>query len=62
MRIHVQIVLQVAIILTGNFNFFNYLTMVLCLLLLDDRDVSWLRCGWVGGWVGVGIGLQTFGL
>ena len=36
--------LQVAIILTGNFNFFNYLTMVMCLLLLDDRDLSWLRC------------------
>ncbi|KAL5006677.1 hypothetical protein ScPMuIL_015483, partial [Solemya velum] len=31
-----QILLQVAIILTGNYNFFNWLTIVLCIPLLDD--------------------------
>jgi Lipase maturation factor len=31
-----QILLQVLIILTGNYNFFNLLTMALCLPLLDD--------------------------
>ncbi|KAL0280572.1 UNVERIFIED_CONTAM: hypothetical protein PYX00_001831 [Menopon gallinae] len=32
-----QVLLQVAIILTGNYNFFNLLTIVLCFSLLDDR-------------------------
>ncbi|XP_014250285.1 lipase maturation factor 2-like [Cimex lectularius] len=32
----VQVFLQFFIILTGNFNFFNYLTITLCLSLLDD--------------------------
>jgi hypothetical protein len=32
------IVLQSAIILTGNYNFFNLLTILLCLWLFDDRD------------------------
>eukprot|EP01133_Synstelium_polycarpum_P018387 gene18387-22005_t len=31
-----SIVLQLMIILTGNYNFFNYLTIGLCVLLLDD--------------------------
>ncbi|XP_041367323.1 lipase maturation factor 2-like isoform X2 [Gigantopelta aegis] len=31
-----QVVLQVLIILTGNYNFFNLLTIVLCVSLLDD--------------------------
>ena len=30
------VLLQVLILLTGNYTFFNYLTLVLCLLLLDD--------------------------
>lgn len=34
---------QVAIILTGNYAFFNVLTIVLCVLLLDDRHLSGLR-------------------
>jgi hypothetical protein len=34
------IVLQSAIILTGNYNFFNLLTILLCLWLFDDRDFS----------------------
>lgn len=36
--------LQVLIILTGNYNFFNLLTLALCLSLLDDQHVNfWLR-------------------
>ena len=31
--------LQVLIALTGNYGFFNLLTMVLCVALLNDRDV-----------------------
>lgn len=39
-----QILLQVLIILTGNYNFFNLLTLTLCLSLLDDQHVIyWLR-------------------
>lgn len=32
--------LQVQIFLTGNFNFFNLLTLALCILLLDDRAIE----------------------
>lgn len=32
--------LQVAILLTGNYNFFNILTLVLCLALFDDRALG----------------------
>ncbi|XP_006633846.2 lipase maturation factor 2a [Lepisosteus oculatus] len=39
-----QVLLQVLIILTGNYNFFNLLTIALCFSLLDDDQVnSW--CG-----------------
>ncbi|XP_059157855.1 lipase maturation factor 2-like isoform X2 [Physella acuta] len=31
-----QVLLQISIILTGNYNFFNLLTITLCLALLDD--------------------------
>ncbi|KAL6106827.1 lmf2 [Pungitius sinensis] len=41
---YLQVLLQVAIILTGNYNFFNLLTLALCLSLLDDQHVNfWLR-------------------
>ncbi|XP_077566646.1 lipase maturation factor 2a [Stigmatopora nigra] len=41
-----QVLLQLLIILSGNYNFFNLLTMTLCLSLLDDRHVRfWLRSG-----------------
>ena len=33
------IVLELLILLTGNYNFFNFLTIVLCLGLLDDRTL-----------------------
>ncbi|XP_014900225.1 lipase maturation factor 2a [Poecilia latipinna] len=41
---YMQLLLQVLIILSGNYNFFNLLTVTLCLSLLDDRHVNfWLR-------------------
>ncbi|XP_029378366.1 lipase maturation factor 2a [Echeneis naucrates] len=41
---YLQVLLQVLIILSGNYNFFNLLTLVLCLSLLDDQHVHfWLR-------------------
>ncbi|XP_056653500.1 lipase maturation factor 2 [Monodelphis domestica] len=39
-----QALLQVLIIITGNYNFFNLLTLVLTTSLLDDKHVSW----WLG--------------
>ncbi|KAM4035790.1 lipase maturation factor 2 [Anomaloglossus baeobatrachus] len=36
---YTQVLLQVLIILTGNYNFFNLLTLVLCFSLLDDQHV-----------------------
>lgn len=39
-----MVLLQVLILLTGNYSFFNYLTIALCLLLVsDDAWPSWLR-------------------
>ncbi|XP_053742845.1 lipase maturation factor 2a [Synchiropus splendidus] len=41
---YLQVLLQVLIIVTGNYNFFNLLTLTLCLSLLDDQHVYfWLR-------------------
>ncbi len=37
------VLLQVLILLTGNYNFFNLLTIVLCLALLDDRALRFSR-------------------
>jgi lipase maturation factor 1 len=34
------IMLQSSIMLTGNYNFFNLLTILLCLFLFDDKDVE----------------------
>ena len=39
------ILMQVLILLTSNHNFFNLLTIVLCLLLFDDRAFRWVRYG-----------------
>ncbi|KAA0189053.1 hypothetical protein HAZT_HAZT004676, partial [Hyalella azteca] len=36
-----QVLLQVSIILTGNYNFFNLLTLLLCLSLLDDKHLGY---------------------
>jgi len=38
-----MVLLQVLIAGTGNYGFFNLLTIVLCLTLLDDRDGEWLE-------------------
>jgi hypothetical protein len=35
--------LQLLIALTGNYAFFNLLTIALCVLLLDDRALPWVR-------------------
>ena len=40
------VLLQALIAGTGNYGFFNLLTVVLCLSLLDDRDWSGLRSRW----------------
>ena len=37
------VLLQVLIAATGNYGFFNILTIILCLSMLDDRDWDWLR-------------------
>jgi len=39
-------VLQIIILLTGNYNFFNLLGLLMCLVLLDDQaleNIRWLR-------------------
>jgi lipase maturation factor 1 len=42
------VLFQALIAATGNYGFFNVLTAVLCLALLDDRDWIWLRSRWIG--------------
>ncbi|KAL2093543.1 hypothetical protein ACEWY4_010855 [Coilia grayii] len=39
---YMQILLQVLIILSGNYNFFNLLTIALCFSLLDDEHINFL--------------------
>lgn len=36
-----QLLLQVMIVFTGNYNFFNLLTMTLCLSLMDDVHLGY---------------------
>ena len=38
-----QISLQILIALTGNYNFFNLLTVVLCIGLIDDRFMGFTQ-------------------
>ncbi|XP_042860415.1 lipase maturation factor 2-like [Penaeus japonicus] len=67
---YAQMLLQIMIIFTGNYNFFNLLTLTLCLSLMDDvhlgyqfvKDLSFgfisyvkNTCSWFGKWVGFGI-------
>jgi hypothetical protein len=42
------VLFQALIAATGNYGFFNLLTVILCLALLDDRDWSWLRSRGIG--------------
>ena len=37
-----MIAMQVSVVLTANYGFFNYLTMALCLFVLDDGHLDWL--------------------
>jgi len=37
-----MVAMQLGIILTANYGFFNYLTIVLCLFVLDDGHVTWI--------------------
>jgi predicted DCC family thiol-disulfide oxidoreductase YuxK len=46
------IALQGMILLTGNYAFFNWLTIALCILLLDDQFLRPLWPGWRGGRAG----------
>ena len=51
-----QIFLQVVIILTGNYNFFNILTITLCLVCLEQVNVTkqsrpWVRALWLSRFV-----------
>ncbi|KAG5273968.1 hypothetical protein AALO_G00157730 [Alosa alosa] len=39
---YLQLLLQVLIIFSGNYNFFNLLTITLCLSLLDDEHINFL--------------------
>ncbi|XP_068045410.1 lipase maturation factor 2 [Anomalospiza imberbis] len=68
-----QVLLQVLIILTGNYNFFNALTIVLAFSLLDEEHVGrWLGrprkrhgAGWppsLGSVLGTLLELSTYGL
>lgn len=36
----IMVAMQVVVVLTANYTFFNYLTMVLCLFMLDDRQLA----------------------
>jgi hypothetical protein len=45
----VTIAIQLLIILTSNHNFFNLITIALCLFLLDDRALSRVLPGWLLG-------------
>ncbi len=38
------VLLQILIAATGNYGFFNVLSLVLCLSLVEDRDWRWLAC------------------
>uniref|UniRef100_A0A8C6SQP1 Lipase maturation factor n=1 Tax=Neogobius melanostomus TaxID=47308 RepID=A0A8C6SQP1_9GOBI len=59
---YLQILLQVLIILSGNYNFFNLLTIALCLSLLDDQHVHfWLRKP-LWSWLSYGVELSVWAL
>ena len=42
------LLLQSLIVLTGNYNFFNLLTMLLCIFLFDDAALRHIVPGWLG--------------
>ena len=48
-------ILQIGILLTGNYGFFNWLTLVLCIVALDDSQLLWLWPKRTRGMVRVGL-------
>lgn len=38
--------MQLSVLLTANYGFFNYLSLALCLFVLDDTHLQWLRYRW----------------
>lgn len=69
MSFYTQVAFQLMIIATGNYNFFNLLTIVLCFSLLDDhlcgcwkgnKTSSGDQCSWLSNLV-TGIGLAVVG-
>lgn len=44
-----MIAMQLSVILTANYGYFNYLSMALCLFVLDDGHLRWVaqRFGWM---------------
>ncbi|XP_062861304.1 lipase maturation factor 2a [Trichomycterus rosablanca] len=70
---YLQVLLQVMIILSGNYNFFNLLTITLCLSLLDDHHVNFWLCRRTPqkekrtlqellGWVGIVVEMVGYGV
>lgn len=60
-RLILQVLLQVLIILSGNYNFFNLLTLTLCLSLLDDQHINfWLRRRPIGSEQGASRNVPSF--
>ncbi|MEE2907823.1 MAG: lipase maturation factor family protein [Planctomycetota bacterium] len=49
------VTLQVGILITGNYGFFNWLTIVMCLVLLDDSQLLWLWPKRARGMIRVGL-------
>ena len=43
-----MVAMQLSVILTANYGFFNYLSLALCLFVLDDGHLDWIarRFGW----------------
>ena len=48
--------LQILILLTGNYTFFNWLALALCLLLLDDFTLTKIVPAWFRSYFGFGTG------
>ncbi|MCH2132186.1 MAG: lipase maturation factor family protein [Phycisphaerales bacterium] len=49
------VLLQVGILLSGNYGFFNWLTIVLCVVLLDDSQLLWMWPRRARGLIRVGL-------
>ena len=55
------ITFQSLILLTGNYCWFNLLTICLCLFLMDDAHIRWLTPGWLAGRLPVREGWKRVG-